>query len=194
MAKPGRRPRVAVKTDNSFFEEKVRLRADNLPPGEGPIRILDLYSGNGLLWAEVARRTPRPLEILRVDKAPGKTGIYLQGDNRKFPLDYRSFDIVDLDAYGAPFDILSRLLSCPPRWAIFITWIQSGMGQLPKGFLSALGYMPAMVRKIPALFNRRGQDKLFSWLALHGATSVDIYHTPDNRKNYLCILTKNIVQ
>lgn len=176
-----------VQTDNSHLEEKIKLRLDNLPPGD-PLKVLDLFSGNGLLWEEIQKRTGRNILVLRTEKKPGKTGIYLIGDNRKFEFYFSTFDVVDVDAYGIPFDQMEKIFRWPTRpRAFFVTWIQSGMGQLPHKLLEALGYSREMVKKIPSLFNRNGQEKLFQYLALRGVKKVKIYFTADRRKSYLYI-------
>jgi hypothetical protein len=176
-----------VRTDHSFFEEKVRLRIDGLSNGE-PLKVLDLFSGNGLIWEEIQRRTGREIQALRIDKERGKRGAYLVGDNLKFDLDYGAFDILDVDAYGVPFRQLERIFaqsSKPKR--IFITFIQSQWGTLPRKMLNALGYTDRMTKKVPTLFNRAGQEKFLRYLALRGVEKCQIFYTPDRRKNYVSI-------
>jgi hypothetical protein len=101
-----------VKTDNSFFEEKMKLRVKNLPEGN-PLRVLDLYSGNGLIWSEIEKRTGREIRVLRIDRERGRRGTYLIGNNLKFNLDPGAFDVVDVDAWGVPFRQLEKIFSSP---------------------------------------------------------------------------------
>ena len=176
-----------VQTDHSHFEEKVKIRLDNLPE-ENPVKVLDLFSGNGLLWNEIQRRTGREILVLRIDRERGKRGAYLVGDNLKFNLDYGRFDVVDVDAYGVPFRQLERIFaqsSKPKR--VFITFIQSQWGTLPRKMLNALGYTDRMIKKVPTLFNRAGQEKFLRYLALKGVQKCQISYTPDRRKNYVSI-------
>jgi len=178
---------MTKKTDHSYFEEKVRLRLEGLPDGN-PLKVLDMFSGDGRIWSEIQRRTGREIQVLRVEREKGKRGVYLQGDNRKFNLDYGQFDVVDLDAYGVPFAQLERIFSSPSKpKAVFITFIQSIWGGLPLKMLGALGYTPEMVRRCPTLFYRDGQKKLLQYLALRGVEKVKISFTPDRRKTYLSI-------
>ena len=176
------------KTDNSHLEEKILLRHGNLPPTD-PLRVLDLFSGNGLLWDEIRRRTGRRLQVLRIDKKTNRRGTYLIGDNQKFMLNVSSLDVIDLDAYGVPFAQLSRVLSTArPNTRVFLTSIQTGMGQLPHGLLIDLGYNKNMIKKCPSLFNKYGSDKILAWLALKGIHEITRYITPDHRKQY-CTFT-----
>lgn len=165
----------------------MQLRISGLPDGL-PLRVLDLLGGNGLLWDEVRKSTGRTIEILRIDKKAGRKGFYLIGDNRKFLFDYGDFDVVDLDAYGCPFDQLEKVLNAPRRpKIIFLTWIQSQWGVLPRKFLETLGYTEEMINKIPTLFNRRGTEKLLDYLALRGIKTIKMYSSGDNGKTYLSI-------
>jgi hypothetical protein len=176
-----------IKTDHSFFEEKVRLRIDNLPENN-PLRVLDLYSGEGRLWKEIERRTGREILSLRVDQQKGKRGTYLMGDNRKFNFDFSEFDCVDLDAYGVPFTQLERIFTGERKpKVVFVTFIQSQWGTLPRKMLNALGYTDPMIKRVPTLFNRAGQEKFLRYLALKGVTKCQISYTPDRRKNYVSI-------
>jgi hypothetical protein len=147
-----------------------------------------MFSGNGQLWTEIEKRTGRKILILRIDRQRGKRGTYLIGNNLKFDLDYGAFDVVDVDAYGVPFRQLERIFrksSKPKR--IFITFIQSQWGTLPSGMLRALGYTPEMVKKVPTLFYRSGQEKFLRYLAMNGVQKCQISYTPNKRKNYISI-------
>ena len=176
-----------VKTDHSHFEEKLKLRIDNLPDAT-PVKVLDMFSGNGLIWNEIEKRTGREILVLRIDRERGKRGAYLVGDNRKFNFDFSKFDCVDLDAYGVPFRQIEKILSGPSRpKRVFITFIQSQWGTLPRKMLNALGYTDRMIKKVPTLFNRAGQEKFLRYLALRGVERCQISYTPDKRKNYVSV-------
>src|SRR5208337_1253379 len=114
-----------VLTDHSYFEEKLKIRMEGLPD-KNPVKVLDLFSGNGLLWSEIEKRTGREILVLRIDRQRGKRGTYLVGDNRKFNFDFSEFDVVDLDAYGVPFSQMERILTGDKKpGVLFITFIQS---------------------------------------------------------------------
>lgn len=176
---------MAKKTDNSYFAEKVKLRSDNLPAVD-PVRVLDMYHGNGHIWREVARLTGRRIDVLGIDKKPGMTKIYLRGDNRKYRLDYDRFDLIDLDAYGVPYEQLETLFAGARKpKGVFATFIQSVFGRQPVEFLETLGYSSAMIDKVPTLFSLHGQQKMKDYLSLRGVRSVKIYHAEHKRKNYI---------
>lgn len=183
--------KAAIKTDNSFLTTKVKLRIDNLPPGD--LRVLDCYAGTGRIWNRIKKELPdRNIQILGIDlKKQG--GIHLQGDNRKFikSLDLTQFDIIDCDSYGVPFSLLKIIFSKPtrPGTVVFVTFIQSIFGRLPIGMLRDLGYTSKMIHKAPTLFNRSGFSKLKLWLANQGIGQ--IRHFSTTNKHYLAFNLKN---
>jgi hypothetical protein len=128
-----------------------------------------MFPGNGLIWEEIQKRTGQEILVLRTDRERGKRGAYLVGDNLKFNLDYSGFDVVGAYAYGIPFRQLERIFSGtskPKR--VFITFIQSQWGALPRKMLNALRYTDAMIKKVLTLFYRNGQEKFLRYLALKG--------------------------
>lgn len=172
------------KTDNSYFEEKVKLRIDNLPD-RNPIRVLDMYSGTGSIWDHIKAHTDKNIEVLAIEKRDIKGRIYLHGDNSKYRLDYDYFDVIDLDAYGVPFEQLEDVFArCRAKMIIHVTYIQSQYGRLPVKMLEAIGYTRPMVKKIPTLFNKDGQKKFLNYLAVRGVKNIKIYDTVNHRKTY----------
>ena len=185
--------RAATKTDNSFFEAKVKIRLDNLPSKKS-VRVLDCFAGEGLIWSEIQKRCPKKsYSVLAIDEKRQTRGLHLVGDNLKFlaSMDLSTFDVIDLDAYGIPAQQLRIVLghALRPRCVIQGTFIQSQWGgSLPNDFLSELGYSKAMVGKIPSIFYRDSQDKLFRWLAVKGVRRVKYYSTIVRRKTYFCFI------
>ena len=180
--------RAAIKTDNSFFDAKIKLRLDNLPE-RSDLDVLDCFSGDGLIWRRIQQqKADRKIRILSMDRKSSSAGLHLVGDNLKFlaTMDLRRFDVIDLDAYGSPFAQLKMILSKPlkPGVIVFATFIQTMMGMLPHHLLADLGYTASMVHKMPTLFCRHGQAKLMAWLGNQGIKQVKIYSTADGRKNY----------
>lgn len=175
------------KTDNSFFDEKIKLRCNHLPQKES-IAVLDCYSGTGKIWNEVATRTGKVIRILPIDKEKKRKDAFLQGDNLKFltSIDLSIFDIIDLDAYGVPFRQLDTVLKrSVPGHIIFITFIQSMFGTIPLQMLKKIGYTESMVRKCPALFNKNGFEKFKQFLCLYGIRKMTHFST--GRKHYIFI-------
>jgi hypothetical protein len=153
------------KTDNSFLRDKVQLRVNNLPPGD--LRVLDCYSGKGLIWAAVERITGRKIIILPIDKRPDKDDFHLPGENLEYleTLDLSRFNVVDLDAYGIPFDQIDCLIRRGYQGTVFVTAIQSVMGRLPNSMLEAIGFTPVQIEKAPTLLCKRGFEYLLEYLA-----------------------------
>lgn len=178
-----------VQTDNSYFEEKVSLRLNNLPAGE--CRVLDCFGGDGRIWLQIQKRARKKrISVLRIEKKKDKNGIYLEGDNRKFlkSIDLERFNVIDLDAYGVPYEQLRIIFEhkhITPK-VIFITFIQSLYGGLPTGMLAEIGYPEKMIKKCPALFNKKGIEKLKQYLAKKGIQKIKRFSDSSERKNYLC--------
>lgn len=186
--------RRQIKTDNSHFEVKVKLRQDNLPAG--PCRVLGMFGGSGRIWQTIKQRNPKKrIDVLRIDKKPDLRGVYLAGDNRKYiqSLDPGRFDVIDLDAYGVPYEQLAWLFGNIQgnSVTVFVTFIQTVYGRLPNGLLYELGYPKSMVKKCPALFYRHGLEKLTQYLAKMGVKEIKGYSDYAGRKHYLCFVNNN---
>ena len=179
-----------TKTDNSYFEEKVRLRLDNLPD-KPVIKVLDMYMGQGLLWEEIKKRTNKKVLITGIEEKEIRGKIYLKGDNKKFILDYNSYDVIDLDAYGIPYVQIKKILKGLNRKVIICaTVIQSLFGVLPTQLLIEIGYPKTMITKCPTLFYRNGIEKFVLWLSMQGISKIKMYCTTNHRKNYICFESK----
>lgn len=176
--------------DHSFLKAKITLRMNHLPDKES-FKILDAFSGQGIIWDEITKRTGRKIEVLKIDIKKDLKGIYLVGDNRKFiaSLSLKDYDVIDLDAYGVPFDLLDYLLTYDRarelHHRIFLTFIQSQIGQLPHKMLNRLGYTNRMIRRIPTLFNRNGIERLKDYLGTMGIESIWIKSS--GSKHYIFI-------
>lgn len=174
--------------DNTYFDVKVQLRAENLP--SGPVRVLDCFSGTGRIWNEVRRRCPgRDIHVTRIDSRRDLPGIYLRGDNRKYlaSMNLDAFNVIDLDAYGAPFDQLELLFgrgqNTPKRVFVTMTKVCS----LPYGMLEQLGYSRAMIGRCPSVFSLNIHVKVRNYLAVKGVRE-GVFCTAEHRtsKEYFC--------
>jgi len=185
--------RAATKTENSYLAAKVRLRVENLPDKK-QILVLDAYCGSGRIWQAVQEwANNHKITVTGIDTKRATGRMHLVGDNLKFlaGMDLSRFDVVDLDAYGCPYKQLSAILTgerVQPGTVVFVTWIQSQFGSLPRRFLAELGYTKGMVRKCPTLFYRHAQQKLPDWLSTKQIKYVKIYSDGPNKKNYLCFM------
>jgi hypothetical protein len=171
------------KTNNSFLSNKVKLRLAHLPDGD--LSVLDCYGGSGLIWAAIERETGRKIRYISIDKQDYDIGLYLPGDNLAYlkSLNLGRFNVIDLDAYGVPFDQLEVLFERGYTGRVFVTFTQVVVGALPRGMLREIGFTPGMMRKIPTLFFRRGWRYFQDYLALKGVRT--IVHRSHARKHYL---------
>ena len=169
--------------DNTYLADKAALRADHLPDGE--IRVLDCYGGKGLVWHAVQKLARRKIKVLPVDIRNDLNTFRLPGDNRAFLqiIDLTKFNVVDLDAYGVPYDQLRMIFERGYIGKMFVTFIQSLYGKMPYGLLEEVGFTAEMIKRSPTLFGRRGWDYFLDYLALHGVTKV--WHRSHARKHYL---------
>jgi hypothetical protein len=179
---------MAVKktnNDSDRIEGKIRLRIESLPKKK-EIRVLDCFSGEGLLWKEVAKRVPeKTIRTLGIDKNRYNK-INLKGDNIKFllSLPLETYDIIDLDAWGSPISQLEILKRKGYKGIVHLTFIQTMNGGLQQKMLFALGYTKPMIQKIPSLFNTNGYEKLLAYLSVMYDVK-QVRYTGKDRKHYL---------
>jgi len=168
-------------TDNSLLDAKVSLRIKHLPPG--PVKVLDAFGGHGVVWKEVAAQTKR-MDIYRLgidkEKRPG----CIHGDNRKWlkGITLSLFDVIDLDAYGVPFDQVEILFKRKFKGIVFFTFIQSVLGMIPSTLIRVSGISHKVQSMAPTLFGQIGWQLWLDWLANNGVKRV--YHMSNNRKHY----------
>lgn len=180
---------VQTKTRNSHMAMKVALRAAHLPKAD-PVRVLDCYAGEGVIWKAVEKKTGRKFEITAIDiEKPKKRRVQLTGDNMKFipSLDLSKFDVIDLDAYGFPGKqleaIFEKYRERPFKAEVFVTFIKVGFhapgAGIPRLVLEACGYSKDMIKKCPTLFMRNALEKVKIFLAENGVSEINRRSTKD---------------
>lgn len=171
-----------AQTDNSYLADKVALRMNHLP--SDPVRVLDCYGGRGIVWAAVQKLTGRRIEVLPIDIIDHGV-FHLPGDNRSYldSIDLGRFNVIDLDAYGIPYDQLASVFRRGFEGVVFVTFIQSVMGQVNHGLLRDMGFTALMIEKAPTTVCRRGWQHFLAWLALKGIE--DLWHRSKHGKHYL---------
>jgi hypothetical protein len=97
----------------------------------------------------------------------------LKGNNIKYlrSLDIHKFDIIDLDAYGIPFDQLEIIFRRGYHGIVILTTIM--LLQPPFKCLSLLGFPKLMVQKCPLLFSLKRWEFWFEYLGLRGVTKIE---------------------
>lgn len=172
-------------TDNSYLGDKIALRINNIPLKKS-LQVIDAYTGKGTIWANIKKTYKGQISLTRIDlKQDASDDFYFVGDNVKFlgAMDLSKYDVIDLDAYGVPYQQLKIIFDSDFKGCCFVTFIQSLMGGLNRDFLIDLGYTKAMIEKCPTLFAKAGLDKFKCWLALHGVKSIKA--RSHKRKSYL---------
>lgn len=174
-----------AQTDNTYFKHKIKLRLDNLPNKKN-INILDCYYGDGLIWNEIKIKSNKNIKIISIDRKKESNALLI-GDNIKYlkGMDLNKYDIIDLDAYGIPYDQIKIILEKQFKGVIFVTFIQSIFGRLPKKMLFDLGYNKKMIEKCPTLFEKNGIEKLLKILYNYNIESISGFFI--GRKNYFKI-------
>ena len=174
--------------DNSFLEDKIKLRLNSIPQKDC-LNVLDAYHGSGSIWKNIQKRYSGKIKILKLDKEQKDNCFVLLGDNLKYmeSFDLNKFDVIDLDAYGIPYEQLKILFSKKYKGIVFVTFIQTVMGALPFDFLESLGYTKQMIEKCPTLFYANGFKKMCAFLKINGINN--IRHRSNGRKHYICFST-----
>lgn len=181
---------MAKKTHNSYFDDKVILRLNNLPEKKH-LNVLDCYAYEGNIWNEIKNRAGKDITVTGLEITKTKK-INIKTDNIKFleSVEIDRYDIIDLDAFGQPIEQLEIIKEKKWQGTIFITFIQTGMGNLNKKLLTTYGYSEEMLKKCQTIFTANGFDKLFFYLTTTFNFDKIIYKH-DNKKYYICLTIKN---
>lgn len=173
-----------ARTDNSYLADKIALRLSMIPKKES-LNVIDAFHGQGTIWKNIQKKYPGQIKITKIDTEQKDELFIFLGDNKKFlsSLPLNKYDVIDLDAYGIPYEQLKIIFTRQFKGLVFVTFIQSIMGRLQNDFLIDLGYTLKMIEKCPSLFCKNGQKKFMQWLGLHGVERVTI--RKHSRKCYL---------
>lgn len=179
-----------LQTDNSYLSQKVNLRIKYLPNKKN-INVLNCFAGHNLIWENIIRLVKnKEFSVTNIDIKHNFDKAMLKGDNIKYmaKMNLNKYDIIDLDAYGIPFKQLQLLFDKKYKGHVYITYISSVFGCLPKKMLNKLGYTNEMIDKIPTLFNKNPFDKLCNYLYINNVR--DIYYLKLKNKYYIYIKIK----
>lgn len=127
------------KTDNHNLAAKLDLRRALLPKNE-PLRVLDCFAGSEAIWKQL--RTEFAVEdYLALDVKQRKGRLKL--DSARFVAEQTGdFNIIDLDAYGAPWDHFVSVLKWHRPLIVFLTVGAVGMKAQSKTALALAGIPP----------------------------------------------------
>ena len=102
--------------------------------------VLDAYHGQGLIWRELCKKYPCKVIGLDVKEVKGTLKISNLVYMRHFDLPY---EVIDLDAYGEPWQAWDCVLQRSPKSAvtIFMTqcWVGTGGGAMSHLWKSRCG-------------------------------------------------------
>jgi len=162
-----------VQTDNSYLADKIALRISMLPKKK-ELRVIDAFHGAGTIWKNIQKKYDGKIKITRIDIEQKDDVFTLIGKNEKFlpSLPLEKYDVIDLDAYGVPYEQLKIIFDRGFKGLVFVTFIQTVIGILQTDFLVDLGYTESMVKKCPSLFCKNGQEKFLRWLKIKGVDRV----------------------
>jgi hypothetical protein len=130
------------KTDNQHLQQKVDLRSTICSRLSEPLRVLDLFSGEGRVWAAM-RQNFNLTSYTPVDQNPRQLGaIKMKVDGRTVrAFNPDKFNVFDIDTYGEPWEVFDAVL---PRirlqTALFLTYGHiGGMGNISNYLREACG-------------------------------------------------------
>jgi hypothetical protein len=146
--------------------------------------VLDAFGGWGVTWKAVTEKLQRK-DIMRIGIDEQNRPGCVRGNNLKWlsDCDLSLFDVIDLDAYGIPFEQMEILFRRRYRGVVFWTFIQSVMGRIPDSLIAVSGLNPSQVL-CPTLISSIGWELWQDYLALHGVTRIWYYE--HGRKRYGC--------
>jgi hypothetical protein len=111
------------KKRNSFLPDvKISLRQRLFQPH---MRVLDVFSGEGLLWDKAYQRTTNYIGIDVDDSLPtlGREIMHCDSMHALKQLDLNEFDLIDIDAFADPWPEFNYIVSTitRPSTTIFLT-------------------------------------------------------------------------
>lgn len=172
-----------TKTDNHYTADKIALRVD-MTAHLSEVIVADVFGGHGVVWSGVERLSGKPVSRTAFDNRLDLGMPHLHGDNTKTlrGVDLSRFNVVDLDAYGIPADLIQHVVGSGFKGTVFVTAIQTMQGQMPKAITSGIGLPPTLYRSCPSIISRRGWTYLKAWLASLGVQQIT--HRSAGRKHY----------
>ncbi len=112
-----------IKTDNHSLRQKIDLRRQICALLEQPLRVLDLYAGEGRVWSG-AKEFCAIEAYTPVDQKPRMSGVIKMTVSARTVrgFDLSRFNVVDVDSYGEPWEVwgeLARMIT--GQTAVFLT-------------------------------------------------------------------------
>ncbi len=142
-------PKLKLKTDNQSLDDKTAIRRKVIREGGlEPLRVLDLYAGEGKIWTELRRQSklknaPPPLNV---ESYTPIDSVARQPGQIRFKITPRliaaldedgglsRYNVIDIDCFGDPFAIWQAVLfRIRVPTAVFLTRgrVTYGAGRMP---------------------------------------------------------------
>jgi hypothetical protein len=131
------------------------MREDVCSKMAGDITVLDCYHGNGCIWNDISARHKVIVFGIEKEKGKGTGSIYGYAEKVIPSLNLGQFKIIDLDAYGSPYQALKQVFNnktLKKGTFIFYTHIMTGMGVTHKEVLSYIGITQKMQKHCRTIF------------------------------------------
>jgi len=162
----------SIKTDNANIDKKVSLRKQATSKLQ-TLRVLDCFAGRNVLWSHFEKE-----RYFGIEKEKGK-GRNLNADNLRVlaSLDLSSFNVIDVDSYGIPFNQLYEIFNNPTLQdgtVIIYTCITSKMSSMNKKCLERYG-LSAMYKKCKVLINSKAKELFYAYLHENGVREIFKY-------------------
>lgn len=166
-----------TKTDNAHLKWKIELRKQAVKD-LGPLRVLDLFAGNNILWSNFERERYYGIEVI-----PGK-GKNLHSDNlRVIPsLDLSQFNVIDSDSYGSSVKQIEALFKNPtlkPGTVVLFTEIHAARNFMPKELVETAG-IKEIYSIIPSAFQSYAWEYFMEFLYNKGIRKIRFYNVNTN--------------
>ena len=147
---------VQQKPDNSFLDDKINLRMSALDAiDKQNINVLDLFHGYGKIWEFIKKASTKNIDIMPVDIKKNLPGFYVCVDNLRFlkAENIERYDIIDIDAYGLPFELIEIIFRKKYRGCVIVTMISSVLRSVPKSMIESIGFNYDEVKPAKAIFS-----------------------------------------
>lgn len=129
------------------------------------------------MWGTLKAEGLCDIDLTRIEVKKSAKGVYLQGENLKFMagMDLAAFDVIDLDAYGAPIDQLDMVMASPFRGWVVVTYITNILGGRNRKLFQAFGMDDRIVKTVPSVLSHFAEAAIFHFLHQRGVRSVHLF-------------------
>lgn len=159
---------LTIKKKSSHFDVKVNLRKQALVLAKAKVpKILDCYHANGQIYRKIAE--VMDVDVLGIEIRESSSPFpCLRGDNKKIinTLNIENYDVIDLDAYTDPTDLMIKLIPRAKPGTIFVyTFCINRMAGTPKNLTTG---NENIYHKVRTIENKYINEKWSNFLKTQG--------------------------